>query len=248
MRIIPVLDLMEGEVVRGVAGRREEYRAVQSCLVDSAEPRRVAHALREALGLVEFYVADLDAIAGAEPDLALYGELVRDGFRLLVDAGVRDSVRAMQVAVSGVEGVVVGLETLPRPEVLADVLSELGSRRVVFSLDLRDGQPLGDLSAWRAAEPVDLAREAIGLGVRRLIVLDLARVGVGQGLATEAICRDLRDRDAELEVITGGGVRGGEDLMLLAGAGVDGVLVASALHDGRIGRAEVDRWRTASSS
>jgi hypothetical protein len=44
MRILPVLDLMNGVVVRGVGGRRSEYRPVASRLAVSADPADVAAA------------------------------------------------------------------------------------------------------------------------------------------------------------------------------------------------------------
>jgi phosphoribosylformimino-5-aminoimidazole carboxamide ribotide isomerase len=246
MRVIPVLDLMHGQVVRGVAGRREEYRPIVSRLAASADPLNVARAFRDCLDLDELYVADLDAIAGAQPGYDLYHELADQGFQLLVDAGVRELSAAANLAGAGVAAVVVGLETLPRPETLSSVLSELGAGRVVFSLDLQGGKPLGDLAAWNTIDAATIAREAIALGVRRLIVLDLAGVGVGKGVGTGELCRTIRSAAPGVELITGGGVRDVADLELLAGGGVDAVLVASALHDGRIGRADIDRIRTAS--
>jgi len=48
MRIIPVIDLMHGQVVRGIAGQRHTYQPIQSRLVASADPMAVARAfLRE---------------------------------------------------------------------------------------------------------------------------------------------------------------------------------------------------------
>jgi phosphoribosylformimino-5-aminoimidazole carboxamide ribotide isomerase len=242
MRIIPVLDLMKGRVVRGIAGRRDEYRPVESRLARSALPFEVARAFRDELGLDEFYVADLDALRGAEPDYDLYGKLGRSGFRLLVDAGVQGPGRASRLADSGVAGVVAALETLPGPGTLAEIVSQLSAQKVIFSLDLHEDKPLGELAQWKARDADSIARESLGCGVRRMIVLDLARVGVGKGVGTNAICQGLREADPDLELITGGGVRGLDDLIHLAQTGVDSVLVASALHDGRIGRAEIEQF------
>ncbi len=69
--------------------------------------------------------------------------------------------------------------------------------------------------------------------------MDLARVGVGEGVGTETICRTMRARWPALHITAGGGVRGLADLNSLTEAGCDAALVASALHDGRIGRAEI---------
>jgi len=53
MRILPVLDLMQGQVVRGVAGRRHEYQSNQSALVAFSAPLAIAPAFREHFGLTE---------------------------------------------------------------------------------------------------------------------------------------------------------------------------------------------------
>jgi len=76
-------------------------------------------------------------------------------------------------------------------------------------------------------------------GIKRTIVLDLEQVGVGQGVQTLDLCRRLHDCCPQSQLIAGGGVRQIEDLHVLQSAGVDAVLIASALHDGRIGRDDV---------
>ncbi len=86
-----------------------------------------------------------------------------------------------------------------------------------------------------------IALTAFRGGVRRMIVLDLARVGMGEGVGTEQLCRSLACRLPELEIIAGGGVRGPGDLDSLARAGCDAALVASALHDGRLAAKECVR-------
>ena len=69
MQILPVLDIMRGQVVRGVGGRRHEYRPIVSRLTASASPLDVAGAIRAHFGRDEFYLADLDPIAGGGPVL-----------------------------------------------------------------------------------------------------------------------------------------------------------------------------------
>jgi phosphoribosylformimino-5-aminoimidazole carboxamide ribotide isomerase len=235
MRVVGVLDLLGGVVVRGVGGRRSEYRPLVSRLTSSCEPLAVAQALREQLGLRELYVADLDAIAGGSPAWSAIAALQADGFKLWVDAGVRDEGEALRVGECGIGSVVIGLETVDAPETLAKAVRSLGSR-LVFSLDLRGGVPLGDLAGWRSREPKDLAAEAIGLGVRRLLILDIARVGVGGGTGTEELCARLAATYPAVEIAAGGGVRSKADLERLRDLDVAVVLVASALHDGALSR------------
>lgn len=232
MPILPVLDLRHGQVVRGVAGRRAEYRPIVSQLTASTEPLAVAQALRAHFGQTELYVADLDAIAGAPPALVLDRALQADGFRLWVDAGLRTEADAAPLLEAGVATLVAGLETVAGPAALAALCRHVGPERLVFSIDLHEGRPLAP-AHW-PDDGWDVAQRALATGVRRLLVLDLARVGVGQGVGTEELCARLRRYDAGLQLSAGGGVRGPDDVRRLHEHGVDYVLVASALHDGRI--------------
>ncbi len=249
MQVIPVLDLMGGQVVRGVAGRRHEYRPIESVLAADARPATVARALAET-GFRVAYVADLDAIGGAEPAWAIYQELLAAGLRPWIDAGVSNVEQAealsrFEFGGRGLEAVVAGLESLSDPAMLADLLAAVGPERLIFSLDLKSGRPLTTAAAWRGLRPAQIAIVALRLGLRRMIVLDLAAVGMGAGVGTESFCRDLRCLDPRLQIIAGGGVRGGEDLLSLARAGCDAALVASALHDGRLdaGQCASTEWR-----
>src|SRR5436190_11036951 len=89
MLILPVLDLKNGQVVRGLAGRRHEYQPIVSRLTASCCPVEVACAFRAHFALTELYVADLDAIEGAPPAVRVYTALRSEGFRVWIDAGVR---------------------------------------------------------------------------------------------------------------------------------------------------------------
>jgi len=237
------MDLMAGQVVRGVGGKRDKYRPLQSVLAADARPETVGRALVR-MGFQTIYVADLDAIGGAAPAWDIYRQLSQCGARLWVDSGIKTSDQAYDIAclqLPGqaqadpcVEAVIAALETLPSPAVLADICATVKPDRLVFSLDLRNGAPLGSSSEWRDMTPLDIAQCALQVGIRRLIVLDLAQVGMDQGLSTLALCRALKRIDSDIELTSGGGVRSLDDLRALADCGCDAALVASALYDGRL--------------
>jgi phosphoribosylformimino-5-aminoimidazole carboxamide ribotide isomerase len=239
MRVIPVIDLKDGVVVRGIGGRRDEYRPVVSRLTKSTDPLDVARALGEHFGLSEIYLADLNAIGGAAPALPVYDALLADGFVLRVDAGVRQPEDARPLADAGVQRIVVGLETVSGPKAVEVVCRQVGGYRVNFSLDLKNGRPLGSLTAWGLEDSFMIGLRAIQCGVGGIIVLDLARVGVSYGPGTEHLCTALTGYLPNLEVIAGGGVRDVKDLHRLRRCGVRAVLVASALHDGRLRREDL---------
>jgi len=129
---------------------------------------------------------------------------------------------------------------LPGPQLLRELVAAFGSRQVVFSLDMLQGRALTAAQTWDSADPFEIAVRAVAEGVTRMIVLDLARVGVGQGVGTTELCDRLASRYPDLELITGGGIRGGDDLLALRNHHVDGVLVASALHTGAISRSAIE--------
>jgi phosphoribosylformimino-5-aminoimidazole carboxamide ribotide isomerase len=239
LRIVPVIDLMGAQVVRGIAGRRHEYRPVESILCNDARPSTVATALSTA-GFRQAYVADLDAIGGQEPAWTIYEGLAAQGLDLWIDAGLTTAQQAIELArfrPSGksISGVVAGLESLAGPDTLSRICTAVGSERLIFSLDMKAGELLtGAEDDWSGLSAVQVAVTAIRLGVRRMILLDLASVGMGQGVGTEPLCRQLRSFDPQLEIIAGGGVRGWDDLRSLEHAGCNAALVASALHDGRL--------------
>jgi phosphoribosylformimino-5-aminoimidazole carboxamide ribotide isomerase len=244
MRVIPVIDLKDGLVVRGVGGGRADYRPIVSKLAADPRPATVATALVQRFGARQLYVADLNAIAGAEPAWAVYRELAACGVELLVDAGIRAADGARHIAAfahqhPALVGMIAALECSAGPDQLADVLAVAGPERGWFSLDLKHGRPLIGAASWEGLSAAEIADLAAQIGFRRLIVLDLASVGVDQGPTVLPLCATLRAAYPAIELVAGGGVRGREDLQDLAACGCDAALVASALHDGRLSAADL---------
>lgn len=246
MRVIPVIDLMNGQVVRGIAGRREEYRPIQSQIAADARPLTVARAQVEHFGFDTVYVADLDAIMHGRPDVRAWSEIAGAGLKLWLDAGVGNSDFAWrivdQIALAEIDvQLVVGLESLESEEEFFSIGEMYGYVPPIFSLDLRDGKPLVKNPAWASLTPLEIALLAGSMGAREMIVLDLADVGVGGGTRTLDLCRQITAATETQTLIAGGGVRGIDDLKALSDAGCQGALVASALHDGRLTRADIER-------
>jgi phosphoribosylformimino-5-aminoimidazole carboxamide ribotide isomerase len=224
-RLIPVLDVMNGVVVRAVGGRRDQYKPIESKLTVSAHPINVALALLDRTGARELYVADLDAIRGGVAVSPAVARLVRElNCAVWLDAGI-GPLRPLSVLPATARPVV-ALETAAPAHIDA---------RGAVSLDLNAGRLLGRWADWGAAHDRDalaVARTAISAGAKTLILLDLARVGTGSGCGTEELLRAIRAAWPEVDLIAGGGVRTRADVERLGEAGATGVLVASALHDG----------------
>ena len=232
MKIIPVIDILNGVAVHAVRGRRKEYQPLKSILCDSADPVAVASAFKKC-GFEELYVADLDAILGKGNNLHVLKEIAeKTGLELLVDAGVADLDRAQETFQSGVSRVIVGTETLPNLNFVKDAIARFGSKKVVVSLDLMNGQVLSMSEQAKLMSPLALAVELEKMGVAQMVVLDLARVGSGEGVDLPFL-KDLLS-DVDVKVLVGGGARDIQDLITLKNMGISGVLLATALHSGRI--------------
>lgn len=239
MLVIPVLDVQHGRAVHATGGDRRRYRPAVSILASRVDPVSLAHAFRNRLGVRTCYLADLSAIEGGTPDLSLIRGLADVGLELWVDAAISNVDAAQRVLKAGATRAVVGLETLPGPTALISVAAAVAPHRLAFSLDLLHGRPFCRSPAFRTSTPLDVAGQAMEAGYQLLIVLELARVGRMGGSPHELIAT-LRARYPELTLVIGGGVRDREDLRRLANLGCAGALVGTALHVGRITRADIE--------
>ncbi|MBM4401226.1 MAG: nickel transporter, partial [Crenarchaeota archaeon] len=111
--------------------------------------------------------------------------------------------------------------------------------KVVVSLDLMGDRVLNRLEVAALTQPLALLRTFQEAGVSQIIVLDLARVGSGEGVNVSFLKDVLRN--ITVNVYVGGGVRDIEDLAELKTLGVFGVLIATALHSGKISLEELGR-------
>jgi HisA/HisF family protein len=242
MRVIPVIDLKRGVAVHAVRGDRERYRPLRSRIADGSDPVHLTRAVRERFGLDELYVADLDAIGGGRGNAGVIGALAREG-RVMADAGAADPAAVARLLELGVARVVIGTESLPGAEAFRRLRAEWPDAPLVLSLDLRGGRLLSPDPALAGIAAADaLALFADAGGVPEAIVLDLMRVGSGEG-PDVTLLGELHARFPAVELLAGGGVRHAADLRALADAGTSGALVATALHGGVIGADELRALR-----
>ncbi|MBN9518025.1 nickel transporter [bacterium] len=235
-QIIPVLDVMGGQVVRAVGGRRSEYRPVRSVLTDSTEPGEVAKALVGATCAAWVYVADLDAIIDGAPDLASVQAIHAADAMIRCDGGFRTPDAARKYVDAGATELVLGTETTS-PGLIRHILRDVPDVDFALSIDLFNGRIIGDWLSWGVTGPdavVDIVRVAVGMGIESVILLDLAHVGTGAGTGTEHLISACRRALPNVGITAGGGVRTWADVDRLGEAGADAVLVASALHDGTL--------------
>ena len=231
MLIIPVIDLMGGRVVHARRGDRSNYRPLHSALTASSAALDVVSALLDAAPFPALYAADLDAILrrGGHRELIRQIEQRFASLTIWLDAGFSEASNAAPWLRSSRIVPVIGSESLASLDALAGMLA--AAPRAVLSLDTRDDQPLGPPALF--TQP--------GLWPLRVIVMTLDRVGGGHGPAFTRLRATLAQAPGK-QVIAAGGVRDTHDLEALEAMGVHAVLIASAIHDGTLKRADLSRF------
>ena len=221
LRIIPVLDLKGGEVVRAEKGERDRYRPIMTPLSASSDPVAVADGLRRLHPFSTFYIADLDAIEGGAPNSAALAGLraMPEAAEFWVDAGIAEEDRLAAALTEPSFCAVLGSES-QRDDVLLRRFRD--RHRLILSLDFFADGFRGPRSLL---EPE--------LWPQKVIVMTLAKVGSGAG-PDFARLKEIKVRAGGRTIIAAGGVRGEADIRELSSLGIAAALVATSLHDGTL--------------
>ena len=228
MQVIPVIDLMGGEVVRARMGDRACYRPLRSPLSQSSDPVVVVHSLLAVYPFPTVYVADLDAIRASGDNFQALRRIraTFPALQLWVDNGAAGPAALEALIDANLGTPVIGSESQRDCKLIAQ---HRGSTGAVLSLDFR-----GD--AFQG--PAEILDEP-AIWPRRLIVMTLARVGSGAGPDLNRLAA-IQSIAGGREVYAAGGVRDGADLSALKAAGASGALISTALHERQILRADLE--------
>ncbi len=230
MRLIPAIDLRQGQVVRliqGDDGRRTSY---------GLDPFDVLREYAEAgAGLV--HVVDLDAALGEAPQRPLLEALVSAGRsgrpRTAVElgGGLGDEAAVAWALDAGCERVVMGSIVARDFDVFAGIV-RAHPGRVVPAIEVAAGKLR--ISGWTeesAVPVVDLCRRLRGLPCPAVLVTDVERDGTLAGPNLE-LARQVAI-DAGIPALLSGGVRSLDDLRAAARVPeIDGAIVGKALYEG----------------
>ncbi|MEA2069696.1 MAG: HisA/HisF-related TIM barrel protein [Asgard group archaeon] len=254
MHIIPVLDILDKQVVHGIGGNRKAYQPLsKSVITSSSHPVDVIHAFQEKLGLNWFYIADLNRIQvmknlSSKNDLkeasqevktklsvnqSVIKQLKQSDSYLMLDGGCHSLEDAMELQKYNVDQIILGTETLHSPHMLKSIVNVLDAEELILSIDLYDGKLLTSNTALQDSTALALAKQAEQLGLKAIIVLELKKVGSRSGPLHPGLLKIARTI-TKIPVFGGGGVRNKADLEKLQKNGIDGVLVATAFHNGTL--------------
>jgi cyclase len=236
-RIIPCLDVTEGEVVKGVKFKNLRY---------AGDPAELA-AGYDREGADEIVFLDITASSGARKILFEAVERAADQvfIPLTVGGGVRSVDDMAELLTHGADKVSVNTAALGDPELITRCAEVFGSQCVVLAIDARKR---ADAPGWEVfshggrhasgRDAVEWARMGEELGAGEILLTSMDRDGTHQGYDLEllkAITSAVR-----LPIIASGGA-GTVDHMYqaLTEGGAEAMLAASVFHFGELSIAQV---------
>ena len=228
MNIIPVLDLMNGQVVHAKHGNRHEYLPIKSILTDSSEPLAVVKAFFTLYPFKQLYIADINAIQKANNHQNTILEIAKDfpQLEIWLDAGFDSPSLINDYSFHNINPVL-GSECLNSIEQYQALLSA-SQHRAILSLDYKD-----DL--FQGAQ--DLLKNT-SLWPNEVIVMTLNKVGSNTGPDLAKLA-SIKTQSNLSNIYAAGGVRNSHDLEALKASNISGVLMASALHNGALSQQEI---------
>ena len=220
MEIIPVIDICQNQVVHALKGQRQNYRPLQTSLCKSYCPEDIVQAFIDTYPFKTIYIADLDVIQGTSNNEQCIEQLVNkfQSVSFWVDYGISSVVEFKNPSR---RQHVIGSETNVSPETLNDMVTL--NPKIILSLDFQANIFLGHPDLLQKTD----------LWPERIIIMSLSHVGANNGPDYKLIS-NIQKTAGNRKIYIAGGVRHEEDLQSLNNMGIDGILIATALHTQQI--------------
>jgi len=225
MNIIPAVDVLDGGVVRLLQGDFDRVTKYDTDPVAMAK-----HWMDEGATLV--HVVDLAAARGGAPGDDLWSDLAGAGVSFQIGGGIRDVATASSAIDAGAARVVVGSAIVSHPERLGEIVTAVGSGRVVAAVDVRAGKARG--SGWEddGIELEVAIRRVHDAGVGALLATGIETDGAMTG-PDRSLLERVRGLLPNVDLIASGGVGSLADIVMLDEMGCSSVIVGRALYEKR---------------
>lgn len=230
MIVFPAIDLKGGQVVRLAEGDMDR------ATVYGDDPAAQAQLFADA-GSMHLHVVDLDGAFAGESRNREAVEAIVERFpgHVQLGGGIRSPEAVEGWFNLGVSRIVIGSAALTDPQFVKD-MARKWENGIVVAVDARDGMVATE--GWAKVSDIpaaDMARRFEDAGVASLLFTDIGRDGLLKGCNIDATVELARQTN--MPVIASGGVKGLDDIRLLAlheEDGIEGVITGRALYDGRL--------------
>ena len=226
MKIIPSIDLMNGQVVRLYKGDPEHKT------VYSNDPISIAKKWENA-GADMIHLVDLDATLGLGSNFELIKKIVSCVSIPIEIAGGLRSESLILDALHIVNRVVIGTLAFKEPELLQKLLVKLGPEKIVISVDHKDG--LIVTHGWQNTTDIyliDSINEFLHVGFTEFLLTNVNRDGTLEGPDLEFL-KQACDLE-KANVIASGGISNINDISKVKENNAWGVILGKALYENKI--------------
>jgi len=221
MKIIPAIDLMDGQVVRLYKGDPKQKT------VYSDNPVEIAKKW-EANGADMLHIVDLDATLGIGSNLSIIKKILEEiSIPVEVAGGLRDESLILDV-VKISNRIVIGTLAFKDKELLKKLLLSLGSEKIVISVDHKDGEIF--THGWQKGTGIKLIesiKEFLDMGFTEFLMTNVSRDGTLEGPDLKFLEQACQLDNAN--VIASGGISNGEDVKDVTEKNAFGVIRGKAL-------------------
>ena len=226
MKIIPAVDLMNGQVVRLYKGDPKQKT------VYSDNPIEIAKKW-EADGADMLHIVDLDATLGIGSNLSIIKKILEEiSIPVEVAGGLRDESLILDV-VKISSRVVIGTLAFKDKELLKKLLLSLGPEKIVISVDHIDGEIV--IHGWQDRTGIKLIesiKEFLEMGFTEFLLTNVNRDGTLEGPDLEFL-EQVCQLD-NVNVIASGGISNVSDVKDVKEKNAFGVILGKALYENKI--------------
>jgi len=226
MKIIPAIDLMGGKVVRLYKGDPNQKT------VYSTNPVQIAKQW-ESDGADILHLVDLDATLGLGSNLDIIKKVLETvSIPVEVAGGLRDKSLVTEVANLS-ERIVLGTLAFKDKSLLKSLLSELGPKKIVISVDHKDGEIV--IHGWQKDTGIKLIpaiKEFLDMGFTEFLLTNVSRDGTLEGPDLEFLEQACNLPNAH--IIASGGISNVNDIQKVKEKNAFGVILGKALYENRL--------------
>ena len=226
MKIIPAVDLMNGQVVRLYKGDPKQKT------VYSDNPVEIAKKW-EADGADMLHIVDLDATLGIGSNLSIIKKILEEiSIPVEVAGGLRDESLILDV-IKISSRVVIGTLAFKDKELLKKLLLSLGPEKIVISVDHKDGEIV--IHGWQDRTGIKLIesiKEFLEMGFTEFLLTNVNRDGTLEGPDLEFLEQACKLEN--VNVIASGGISNIADVKDVKEKNAFGVILGKALYENKI--------------
>ena len=231
MKIIPAIDLMDGNVVRLYKGNPKNKTIYSNNPVETAKNW-------ESAGADILHVVDLDATLGSGENTKIIQEISKNiSIPLEVAGGLRSEEKISEVldfssrAVIGT--IAMQLKESEQENILSDFIQTFGNERIVISIDHLDGKIV--THGWQNNTGVDLYEatdEFVKYGFTEFLTTNVSKDGTLEGPDIESLTKICQISNCN--VIASGGISKIQDIEDVKKINPFGVILGKALYEGLV--------------